>query len=197
MSGPESIADRYNRRAATFAAVIAAAPPDRWSSPSPCTAWTAADVLQHVLDMHATMFTALDRSLSPAPSVDADPLGAFNHARTDIERALADTAVAATTVQTPMGPSTLAEHVDGVASADLVVHGWDLARALGLEHEIDPAEVEAAWPGAQEMPDIMRVPEAFGPGIIVFGPIVEVPDDAPLQDRLLGLLGRDPHWEAP
>lgn len=27
----------------------------------------------------------------------------------------------------------------------------------------------------------------------VYGPAVPVPDDAPLQDRLLGLVGRDPH----
>ena len=27
----------------------------------------------------------------------------------------------------------------------------------------------------------------------VYGPKVEVPDDAPLQDRLLGLTGRQPH----
>ena len=38
----------------------------------------------------------------------------------------------------------------------------------------------------------MRIPDAFGPGIVVFGPEVPVPDDAPLQDRLLGLMGRDP-----
>jgi hypothetical protein len=28
----------------------------------------------------------------------------------------------------------------------------------------------------------------------LFGPIVEVPDDAPALDRLLGLTGRDPSW---
>lgn len=30
-----------------------------------------------------------------------------------------------------------------------------------------------------------------------YGPVVAVPADAPLQDRVLGLLGRDPHWIAP
>ena len=40
----------------------------------------------------------------------------------------------------------------------------------------------------------MRIPGAYGPGIVVFGPEVKVPEDAPLQDRLLGLLGRDPAW---
>ena len=34
----------------------------------------------------------------------------------------------------------------------------------------------------------------FGPGIVVFGPIVEVSEDAPIQDQALGYLGRDPSF---
>ena len=44
-------------------------------------------------------------------------------------------------------------------------------------------------------PDVMekyRTPGAFGEGIEVYGPEVPVPADAPLQDRLLGLIGRQP-----
>lgn len=37
-----------------------------------------------------------------------------------------------------------------------------------------------------------RTPGAFGPGIEVYGAEVPVPPDAPLQDRLLGYVGRDP-----
>jgi hypothetical protein len=29
----------------------------------------------------------------------------------------------------------------------------------------------------------------------VFGPVVPVPDDAPLLDRVIGLSGRDPGWK--
>ncbi len=39
-----------------------------------------------------------------------------------------------------------------------------------------------------------RTPGAFGPGVEVYRPEVKVPQDAPLQDRLLGLIGRDPNW---
>ncbi|MDX2968775.1 hypothetical protein [Kribbella solani] len=44
-------------------------------------------------------------------------------------------------------------------------------------------------------PELMakyRTPGAFGGGIEVYGAEVVVPPDAPLQDRLLGLLGREP-----
>lgn len=75
-----------------------------------------------------------------------------------------------------------------------MIHAWDLALALGLDYAIDPEELHSQWQGAQQIPDIMRQPGAFGPGIVVFGPAVDVPADAPIHDRLLGLLGRDPHW---
>ncbi len=52
------------------------------------------------------------------------------------------------------------------------------------------------WPAAQEMDERMRTPGAFGPGIVVFGPVVEVPGGSTVSDRLLGLLGRDPYWVA-
>ena len=52
------------------------------------------------------------------------------------------------------------------------------------------------WPEAQEMDERMRTPGAFGPDIVVFGPVVEVPADAQMSDWLLGLLGRDPYWVA-
>ena len=140
--------------------------------------------------MHAAMLRPLERTLSDAPAVDADPLAAFRSARRDLAEILADDTISQSDVPTPMGSMTLAEHIDQVASEDLVIHGWDLAKATGQEHELDPEEVERMWPAAQQMDERMRTPGAFGPDIVVFGPLVEVPDDdAPVAaaPRLLGL----------
>jgi uncharacterized protein (TIGR03086 family) len=186
------IADRYRRRADLFEAKVAAAEPGRWDDPSPCDDWTARGVVGHIIDMHGAMLRPVDRDLSPAPSLADDPLGAFRSARADVEELLADPAIASSECATPMGTMTIEQHIDGVVSIDLVIHGWDLARALGQDDTIDPAEVERLYPGAAAMPPEMRIPDAFGPGIVVFGPEIPVPDDAPLQDRLLGLMGRDP-----
>ncbi|MFI7535380.1 TIGR03086 family metal-binding protein [Streptosporangium sp. NPDC049376] len=190
------IATRYRTRADIFAAKIAAVEPGRWSDPSPCEEWTARDVVGHIIDMHAVMLRPLGRSLSPAPSVAQDPLAAFTAARADVEALLDDPATAERKVDTPTGNMSVEQHIDQVASADMVLHGWDLSRATGQDDTIDPAEVEAMWPHAQYIPDEMRIPGAFGPGVVVLGPEVEVPDDAPLQHRLLGLFGRDPNWSA-
>jgi uncharacterized protein (TIGR03086 family) len=189
-----SISDRYRRRADRFEALCAATPPERWDAQSPCEEWRARDVVGHVVDMHAVVFQPLGGQLSPAPSVTDDPLTAFRSARADVEALLADPTRATQECDTPMGRMTIAEHVDGVPSADLVIHGWDLARATGQDDTIDPDEVASMWPGIEAMGDEMRTPDFFGPGIVVFGPEVPVAEDAPLQDRLLGKVGRDPAW---
>jgi hypothetical protein len=91
---------------------------------------------------------------------------------------------------------TVERQIDEVVSDDLVLHGWDLARATGQDDAMDPEDVERLWSTTSAIPaELMekyRTPGAFGPGVEVFGPEVKVLEDAPLQDRLLGLIGRDP-----
>jgi uncharacterized protein (TIGR03086 family) len=186
------IADRYRRRADAFEHTAANVAPDRWSDQSPCAEWKARDVVGHIVDMHGVMLRPLGRNLTEAPSVSDDPLGAYRSARADIEAVLDDPELAGAQCETPMGPMTIEQHIDGVVSTDLIIHGWDLARATGQDDTIDPDEVERMLPMALSIGDEMRTPGAFGPGIVVFGPEVAVPDDASKQDRLLGLLGRDP-----
>jgi uncharacterized protein (TIGR03086 family) len=155
-------------------------------------------VVGHVVDMHGVMLRPAGRALDPAASVAADPAGALTAARTAVEAVLADRALATTGCDTPAGRMTVEEQIDQVISDDLVVHGWDLARATGQDGTIDPVDVERLWSATTAIPaELMRryrTPGAFGPGIEVYGPEVRVDETAPLQDRLLGLLGRDPAW---
>jgi hypothetical protein len=61
---------------------------------------------------------------------------------------------------------------------------------------MDPDDVARIWAAAAlpaEFLEKCRTPGAFGPGVEVFGPEAKVPEDAPLQHRLLGMIGRDPH----
>lgn len=192
----DSAADRYRRHADAFERKIAAVRPDQWSNESPCAEWNARDVVDHIVSMHGYMLRPIDRALSPAPSVKDDPLEAFRAARADVEAVLDDPELAATPCDTPNGRMTVEQQIDEVVSDDLVLHGWDLARATGQDETMEPEDVQRLWTITTAIPpDLMakyRTPGAFGPGIEVFGPEVKVPTDAPLQDRLLGLIGRDP-----
>jgi len=191
------IADRYRAHADAFERKVAGTHPDQWSNQSPCAEWTARDVVGHIIGMHGAMLSPLDRTLSPAPSVQDDPFAAFTAARADVEALLADPDIAGRQIDSPGGRTTVEQHIDQVVSADMVLHGWDLARATGQDETMDPADVQQMWAGNNALPaavmQMLRTPGAFGPGVVVLGPEVEVPADAPLQDRLLGFIGRDPY----
>jgi uncharacterized protein (TIGR03086 family) len=75
-----------------------------------------------------------------------------------------------------------------VAADELVMHGWDLAVATGQPFAPDAAALQACY----EFTVAAAEPGAPRDGL--FGPIIAVPDDAPLFDRALGLAGRDPAW---
>ena len=92
-------------------------------------------------------------------------------------------------VTVPAGtvPGAVALHL---RLTELLVHGWDLARATcqpttGLP--VDLAEQELAFSQVQ----LGRIPPDRSP----FAPPEPVADDAPAVDRLAALLGRNPSFE--
>jgi uncharacterized protein (TIGR03086 family) len=185
-----AVAARYRKRADIFEQKIAVVQPEQWGNQSPCTDWKARDVVRHIVFMHGIMLQPLGRALSTAPSVDDDPLAAFRAARADVAAVLADPALSATEAGGHFGTMTVEQTIDTVVSMDMVLHGWDLAKATGQDATMDPDEVAQAVSNPPAVPEeILRSPG-------VMGPIVPVPADAPPQDRLLGFLGRDPHWTA-
>jgi uncharacterized protein (TIGR03086 family) len=65
---------------------------------------------------------------------------------------------------------------------ELAVHGWDLARAIGADETLDSDVVAALWAFAEPLSSTGYFSSPSG----------DVPDSAPLQTRLLDLLGRRP-----
>lgn len=178
------ISDRYRRLADHFATIIAATPQDRWSAPSPCEDWTATDVVTHVVDAQAMFLGLVGRTPVDAPPAAEQPLAAFRAVSAQVLADLEDPERAAETFEGFAGTSRFDVAVDRSVSFDLVVHGWDLARATGGDETIDPAEAERLL--------TVDVP-AFGdmlhaPGVC--GPALPVAEDAPVAQRLLAELGR-------
>lgn len=75
---------------------------------------------------------------------------------------------------------------------EYLVHGWDLARSLGLDWTPDPVACDAA----RQFLETTVVPEYRSEDGGFIGPEVEVPGDAPALERLLGFAGRQPTWTA-
>jgi uncharacterized protein (TIGR03086 family) len=177
------ISQRYARRGDAFAAKIAAVPDERWSAPTPCENWTARELVAHVVDSQGVFLGFVGGSVGDIPSVDDDPLGAWNGARAVVQQGLEDPEQAEAEFEGGMGKQTFEGAVDRFLSFDLVVHGWDLARAAGLDDRIPAEDVERTWEQAQAFGHAMRSPRAFGPE-------VEPPPGADAQVRLLAFLGR-------
>jgi uncharacterized protein (TIGR03086 family) len=70
---------------------------------------------------------------------------------------------------------------------ELAVHGWDLARAIGTGEALDADVVAVLWAHYEPISDRLRSSGLFGSGASG-----TCPDSAPLQARLLDLLGRRP-----
>lgn len=92
---------------------------------------------------------------------------------------------------TEAGGVRLPGEVAGVVALDeVVLHGWDLARATGQDFRCDPASAEAVLGFTERSAQPDQAAMRTG----LFGPVVPVADDAPTLDRALGFAGRDPAW---
>jgi len=179
------IGTRISHLSDRFEAVIENVAPVNWQSQSPCDEWTARDVVRHVVDVHQMMLKPLDRSLSPAPSVDDDPLGAFRAARADVAGVLDDPELATTEYDGLFGRAVVEQTIDRFLGFDLVVHRWDLATATGQQSTIEPDEIVRIRAQVDGLGEALRSPG-------VCKEPVDVAADASDQDKLLALLGRDP-----
>jgi uncharacterized protein (TIGR03086 family) len=179
-------AAQYRRRADAFERLVAGTPEARWASPSPCAGWTASDVVAHVVDFSAQVL--LDRAgIYDAPRFAdcVSPRDAFQATRAAVERLLDDPATAPAVVS----------YIQWSISFDLPPHGWDLAMATGQDPTIAPEELELLWGSGKPEAHARAFDWQRAKGW--YGPPVAVPEGAPLLDRVLGLLGRDPNWTAP
>jgi uncharacterized protein (TIGR03086 family) len=178
-----SIPRHYAQLAGDFAATIAAVPDGKWESPSPCSDWTARDVVRHIVDVHGFFLGHVGRELGAIPSVDDDPAAAFDAARSAIAADLEDPERARQSYEGFFGPAIFEESIDRFLGGDLLIHRWDLANAAGLDVRLDPDEISRYFEMYRGFGDAMRVPEAFGPEL-------EPPAGADEQTRLLAFVGR-------
>lgn len=95
---------------------------------------------------------------------------------------------------TEAGGVTMPAEVMGVVALDeLVLHGWDLAKATGQTFTCDPHSTAVVLAFTAES----AKPENAANRAGLFGPVVDVAEDAPPLDRALGFAGRDPAWTHP
>ena len=178
------IAERYERITRQFTDRVRSVPEGAWDSASPCEGWTARDVVGHLTEWIPGFFGAQGVRFPEVPSVNDVPVAAWETVRATIAEALADPALADKPVETPFSTQTLAETVDMIVTGDVFTHTWDLARATGQDETLDPDQLQRMLAAMGTMPD--EVLRADG----MFGPRIDVADDADDQTRFLAFVGR-------
>lgn len=173
--------------------VLADITDEQFARPTPCTKYTVADVIDHV-DFGAVQFTALGRYGDGEQSgTDAGPAATqrgpgWQDFVTEHVRALGK---AWGSPEAWQGSTTLAgielsnELWGTIALTEVVVHGWDLARATDQTVQLPEETLQACFDHVSDF-----VPKAPFPEL--WAPPVDVGPDHTLLDRIVAITGRSP-----
>ena len=183
---PNDPAERHRLFAGTFTDLVRGT--GDWDAPAPVVGWTARDVVAHLVEWFPAFLTSGGVVLAQGPSAAEDPVAAWAHHANAVQALLDEPATRDREFSHPMaGTHRLANAIDQFYSADVFMHSWDLARATGQRYDMDADFAADLLAGMQSIQDVIR-------GSGQYGEAVPVPSDAPVQDRLLGFIGRDPGW---
>jgi uncharacterized protein (TIGR03086 family) len=185
-SAPTSPAQRHSYDAAQFTELVESAPPGDWTRTSPVAEWTALDIVKHLVEWPRDFLKSAGIEL-PVLDVEADPVAAWKEHVADIQAILDDPA--GRVLSNPhTGDKPVDEAIDQFYTADIWMHSWDLAKALGREPDLGQERCSAALAAIEPMEQLLRDSGEFGPA-------VPVDRNASPQDKLIAFIGRDPAWQ--
>lgn len=167
---------------------------DQWDQPTPCTDWTVRDLVNHL-----AVGSEMTKQLLAGATADEvisvfgqdmlgdDPAAAYHRGVEEELAAFAAPGAFEMIVHHPGAGDIPGAVFYGFRCSDHLIHAWDLARATGADETLDPDAVAVAWGRVEPIADVIPTIGVFGSG-----PSGDVPADAPVQVRLLDLLGRRP-----
>lgn len=172
--------------------VLAGVTDDQLTSSSPCAEYTVGDLIDHV-DQVSRSATALARRAAELPGTGTGPDAAHldagwrdsvaRHLR-ELGQAWDDPAAWQGTANVP-GLDLSNEMWGKITLTEVVVHGWDIARATGQPFDLPEHTLQACLDHVAEF-----VPNAPVPAL--WGPPVDVAPDATLLNRIVAITGRVP-----
>lgn len=183
-------ADRYRSAADAFARRVAGT--TDWDAPTPVAQWRARDVVGHLTTwLPALLASGCEVRLSPVPSADVDPVGAWAGLDAQLRSLLDDPATEQVVFEHEhIGRMQLPQMLDQFFTSDVVFHTWDLARATGQDDRLDQDYLAEALAGMQAQAEMIRASGQFGEQ-------QTEPEDASVQERFFAFIGRDPRWSPP
>ncbi|GLZ42537.1 TIGR03086 family metal-binding protein [Actinokineospora sp. NBRC 105648] len=188
------ILDLHRRSVEAIQPIIARIRPADLGRPTPCVGWDLRALQAHMIGQ--------DHGFATAVAADV-PVEAFAPREPSLaaHRASCDRVVEAFAAADPTRHVLLAEFenrrfplrtVVGFHLLDTLVHGWDVAAALGTEVDYGGELLAAVHTQAELVPG---GPARTGPGA-AFAPGLPIAGTSTGWTRTLALLGRDPRWTA-
>ncbi len=181
------VTDALTEATGLVSGLVAGLTPEHREMTTPCKQWTVHDLVNHMVNTSKAVaaMTTADMSTMPAEGVDhlpQGPLNGWNDGKDAITAAATGENLEALR-QTPFGevPGAM---VLSVGVADLLTHGWDLARAT--DQSIAPSDDLVAF-SRQTWEMVIQPDSRNGDAFDVEQPCT---DDAPPIDKLAAFTGR-------
>jgi uncharacterized protein (TIGR03086 family) len=181
--------EQHRRAVEAFDERVQAVGDEQWHAATPCEDWDVRDLVHHLVVEQlwlppliggATIDDVGDRF--DGDQVGDDPKGAWRAAADAALDALRAPDVLDRTVHLSYGERDARGYVLEM-TADLVVHTWDLARAIGADERLPPDLVELVQDYAE--PNVQAMVDSG-----LFDPPLDPPGDADPQTELLAVFGR-------
>jgi uncharacterized protein (TIGR03086 family) len=184
----------YTRTVAWWLSRVDAVADDQWSDPTPCTEWTVRDLVNHVVGEDRWMVPLFSGATIAelGDRLDGDLLGddpkaaAHSAAIAALDTAATHLAIGGM-VHLSYGEEDMQEYVSQLC-ADHLIHGWDLAAAIGADRTMEPELVEDVAQWFRDREELYR-----SGGSIKARPT----DSGDPQTDLLAAFGRTASWAAP
>jgi len=174
--------------------LVAQVKPEQWDDPTPCPEWNVRSLVGHLIAGRYVYRGLLEGApvaeLRPmlqrqSEAVGDDPVAACEQAARSIREAFAEPGALERTVHHTRGDMPGSELLVQLV-ADLVVHTWDLATAIGVDPELDDQLVELAY---EFYAPIMQQGAVYAYGWFK-PPAKQLPEGATSMERLIHLVGR-------
>ena len=169
----------------TFDAVVHRVQPDQWDHPTPCSEWTARQIVSHLCFILPLWIGRDAPEGTELTLADGDPVATWDRSLDLHLAAIDDEADLSAEVSTNMGPMPMGQSL-GILLIDPLLHAWDLGRAVDVDPHLprDLARVALdTLTFARDFIDTMFCPALGGP-------------DDDVVDAMLRVSGRDPAWQA-
>ncbi len=170
--------------------ILAGIQPPQLTAATPCSDWNVQQLISHNLKVAQMVHSMLTGGSGVDPFDVGGPLPpegaveAFAAASASVLEAIKAPGMAEKIIETPFGEMPGAQFMM-IPFADVLIHKWDLAKATGQDTSLDAGLSEACF-GVMQIGTEMWREQGF------FGPEITVPISASIQDKLLGISGRQP-----